>query len=326
MQIDRRALYNSLRQNWVMDPSLAVKAWQVEDYRALHLDILFERLAEENIHLEKESFLAFAEHVDSPEDLTDDLIADLNLDRETQDKIYLLIFELWRRLLPEKPCLSVFCDELDHQIHLYDLGSTENAEAIQDAIANLQVILDENTDSGADAVEVFECVKAACANDIESFLYDFIALQIDNQNTPYASELLDGFSNYVSDVKWFDFLRARVVSSSDPELSQQLISKLVHAASKNPDLEFNLEMLTFMIQGGDKATFNKLVKLTTDLLEIEDDFKDLLTISADFYRCLDNDHVEHFIQNIISKRSNLGAQQPFNPKDPHLSEFFKLLV
>ncbi len=46
----------------------------------------------------------------------------------------------------ERLCLSVFCDELDHQINLYDSGEIERPEAIPDVLANLQEVLDENTD------------------------------------------------------------------------------------------------------------------------------------------------------------------------------------
>jgi hypothetical protein len=67
MQIERRALYNSLRMNWVMDPTLEVEPWQVEDYRSLPIDTIFERIEEKNIPLDKETFLALAENVDTPE-------------------------------------------------------------------------------------------------------------------------------------------------------------------------------------------------------------------------------------------------------------------
>ena len=33
MQIERRALYNLMRMNWQIDPSLPAEPWQVEDYR-----------------------------------------------------------------------------------------------------------------------------------------------------------------------------------------------------------------------------------------------------------------------------------------------------
>lgn len=327
MEINRRPLYNSLRMNWINDPTLEVEPWQVEDYRSLPLDAILERLEDHDIHLDKTSFISFAENLDSPEEMTDGLLEDLSHDVQTQDQVYLLIFELWRRLVPEKNCLSVFCDELDHQIHLYDRGQTENSEAIQDTIANLQVILDENIDEGVNPHEALDCINAGCANDIESFLYDFIAEQIDNDNLPYATELLEGFSHYVRDVKWFEFLRARVLAATDPEEANRIVNRLViqENISKNPNLEFNLELLSFLVRVGDKETFDSLVKSSAKLIQAEEDFQDLILISADFYHCLDRDPVERELQAILKKRTKIPPEQQFDRKDPQLAEFFKII-
>lgn len=325
MQINRRALYNSLRMNWVIDPSIEVDSWQVEDYRSLTLDGIFERLEEREIYLDKTSFIAFAETVDTPEDLTDALTADMFLDAQVEDQVYLLVFELWRRLLPEKPCLSVFCDELDHQIHLYDRGQADNHEAIQDVLANLQVILDENTDEGADPVDALDCINQGCANDVETFLYDFIAEQIDNHNDSYAAELLEGFGHYAHDQRWFDFLRARLLSTQEPAEADRLVRHLVDDAAAEPELEFNLELLAFLVRVGDQTVFEKLVKQTVKLLKWEEDFQDVLSISADFYHRLDREQLEHRLQNLLEKREHIAQDKAFDSKDPQLAEFLKIV-
>lgn len=324
MQIERRALYNSLRMNWLLDPSIKVEPWQVEDYRSMPMTAIFQRLQDKGYVLDKTSFLGLAEAVDTPEELTDDLLADSTLTSSESDQIYLLIFEIWRRLLPEKPCLSVFCDELDHTIYAYDTGTIDKTETIQDAIANLEVILDENADQGGDPVEVFESVTSGCANDVENFLYDFIAEQIDNDNASYASELLDGFSEYVHDVKWFDFLKARLMVNSDPAGADKLIRQLVHESAKDPDLELNLAIISSLVQGGERSLFALLVKKTVELLEKEEDFQDLLELCADYYRCLDQEQDEQAIMNILKSRpkANLGA--PVKKSDPQVAQLIKI--
>lgn len=326
MEIQRRALYNSLRMNWVLDPSLQVEAWQVEDYRALSLDTLFERLADKGLYLDKSSFRAFADAVDTPEDLTEALWAEFASDTKSHDQVYLLIFELWRRLLPEKPCLSVFCDELDYQVHLYDSGHDKNLEAIQDALANLQVILDENVDQGADPEEALEGIEAGCANDIEMFLHDFIAEQIDGENFSYASELVDGFSNYLGGIKWFEFLRIRTLAETDPAEADQAIKEFLSDSHYEPDLDLNLEVLSFLIRNGDKETFERLAVQTTDLLQIEDDFQTLLSICADFYHRLDQDQKESGLQTILDRRQNLHPDKAFPRHEKDLKEFLQILV
>lgn len=321
--MNRHALYSSLRMNWIIDPSIEVEPWQIEDYRSLPIDEIFERLEEKNIHLDKQTFLVFAESVDSPEDLSDGLLKDLEYDSATQDQVYLLVFELWRRLLPEKPSLSIFCDELDQQIHLYDSGQAKNSESIQDILANLQVILNEHSDEGADPIEAFKYIEEGCANNIESFLYDYIAEQIDNGNELYAAELLDGFSVYMKDSKWFDFLRARVLSSKDPQESNQMIQRLISKTAKEPDLEYNLELLSFLVSVGEKETFDRLVKISLPLIKLEEDFQDLVAISADFFHRLDHETVENTLQNILNLRAKTPLYRQFDPKDPQLATFIK---
>lgn len=326
MYAERRALYNSLRQNWQSEPNLAVEPWQVEDYRNMPLNALFERLKLQDIHLDKSSYLKAAEELDSPEQLTDLLLEGNDADGMTHDQVYLLIFELWRRLVPEKPSLTIFCDELDHQISLYDSGRIDNAEALQDVIANLQVVIDENTDEGADPAEVFDMISHNCANDLESFLYDYIAEQMDAGDDAYATELLDDFAPYVKDTRWFDFLRARLLAPSDPQALARLLRKICAAPREKGDLEFNLEVLSFLVTAGEKEDFTKVVRKTVQLLSTEEDFQDLLTICADFYHRLDHDEIEKGIFDLIKKRTDRPLEASFLPTDPDIAVLYKILA
>lgn len=326
MDVDRHALYNSLRMNWLNNSNISVEPWQVEDYRSLLSDGIFERLKLQDIFLDKTSFLALADQYDTPENLTDHLLEEMSADSMTQDQVYLLVFELWRRYLPEKSCLSVFCDELDHQIYLYDSEQLGNPESIQDALANLAVVLDENADEGNEPDIVFETICAGCANDVESFLYDFISEQIEEQNNAYAAELLDDYSEYVRDIKWFDFLRARLLAETDQNAANQLIKQIIKDVTSEPDLEFYLEVMNFMVQAGQEEDFLNLTKKAVPLLECEEDFQDLLTICADFYHRLDQDDVETAIQKILKKRSKNSSETVLDFKDPDITELFKVMA
>ena len=84
---------------------------------------------------------------------------------------------------------------------------------MENALATLEQILDENEDAGVDAHEVFTSVASGCAHDIESFFYDFISEQIDSGNLSYASELHEAFAVYVSDKKRFEFLAIRILAA-----------------------------------------------------------------------------------------------------------------
>ena len=324
MQIERRALYNLLRMNWQLDPNIDIEPWQIDNYRALPTERLFDLLRELHIDLDKYHFAAIADTCDTPEELTDYIIGDSIYKTSEKDRIYLILFELWRRIEPAKPCLSVFCDELDHQINLYDQGKISNLEALHDAIADLQAILDENVDQGVPAADVFESISLGCAHDVESFLYDFIAEQIDTSNFSYARELLEGLMPYVTDKKWFNFLNAQVIASTDIQEANNRLRVLVEN-NPEPDLQFNLELLSFLAREGDHDLFVKLVIESIPLVEVEEDLHEILSTTSDFYHYLDREQDEHEVQEILSKRRLRAPEEPVKRDDPDIEKLIAMM-
>jgi hypothetical protein len=324
MQFERRALYNLLRMNWLRDESIDAEPWQVEDYRAIALDELFHRLRMLGLDLQRKSFTALADDVDSPEEMVDGLV-DESVEVRIHDAIYLLIFEIWRRLVPEKTCLSIFCDELDHQINLYDTGEVVHPDDLQDALANFQNVLDENVDEGGESQEVFSEIVIGCANDVESFLYDFIAEQIDNEDYQYAGDLIEGFYSYVQDPSWFDFLRARLISLSDLDAANRLVKGILEDDAAQKDSEFLFEILSFMVQGGEQPLFVRTVDLLLPLLEKEEEFDELLHSCADFHRCLDHDYQERAIEDIIQARSEIQPEEDLAKDDPDVKALLEIV-
>lgn len=325
MEIGRRALYNLIRMNWLNDPTTPCEKWQVEDYRSLTMNQLFLKLQRLGVHWDEEAFLLYAQPVESPEELSDLLLKDTELEPMDQDRIYLVLFEIWRRTLPQKLSLSLFCDELDHQIFLYDQGDVTAAESIQDAVANLQDLMDDHVDEGENHKKIFQLVSAACANDLESFLYDYIAEQIDNIAISYAVELLDGLDPYVGNNMWFDLLKVRILEFEDPAQSQDALRKLLNKAVREKEFTFNLEVLSFVSQCGEKKDFNKMIKASLPLLKTEADFQELLTICEDYYRCLDEDSKEKAVQKMQQNRNHFDLSCSFDQGDPNLQELLKLI-
>lgn len=315
MQVERRALYNSLRIHWLSDPSIEVENWQVLDYRTLTLSELFANLERFDLKFDRTSFAAAGEQYETPEDFADHLLEEQGLGQEHHDLLYLNVFELWRRLLPEKRSLSIICDELDHLITLYDNGNLKSPEALEDGIANLQQILDENADEGVSRNEVFVSINSGCANDLESFLYDFISEQTDAKNYPYASELLEGFKEAVEDKRWFDFLEARLKMPSEPDEANEMLEKIIRKAPQDPDLVFNLELLAFLVQDGEKTLFPRLAKQTLTILEKEEDFQDLLVLIADYFHCLDKDEQEQQVRTLHKNRLHNPSSTQLDPLD-----------
>jgi len=323
--MERRVLYHLLRKNCLDKPSASAEPWQIQNYRAMSYDTLLHDLDKLGIPLDRTSFNALADQFDSPEDLTNDLLKGSDLSQEKQDHVYLLIFELWRHFVPEKLSLSIFCDELDHMIDLYDKGEGGSEEGLQDAVATLAVILDENTDRGIEPHEAFNAINASCANDIESFLYNFIAEQIDIKNVPYASELLDDFDAYVADKKWFDLLKGRLMYLTEESEVNVLMRDLVKKTIAQQDLEFNLEVLSALTEGGEQSVFVTVARQTLLLLKTEEEFQDFLMTCIEYFHFLDHDSKELAIQKILEQRINIPLDQAWNPQLPPAEELKGIL-
>lgn len=323
--VDRRVLYNTLRLHYLEDSDLDVEPWQVADYRKESTESLIEQLASFDIHLDPSSFTAYAEHCDSPEALTDEFLADGEVEPEVADYIYLLIFELWRRLMPERQTMSLFCDELDHRIEQFEREELPSHEPLEDAIANLQYILDEEVDDGADPRDVFETVKHSCAHDVEDFLYHFVDLQIDNNNLIYASDVLEGFNDYVDDPKWFALLKARLLFSTEPEEAADLVEHLIELTADETDINFHLEFLSSLVQEGNHQTFRLIAERVIALLKTQGEFQDLLSICEDYFHCLDDEESERAVQSILTKRNEKDPSAKINASESDIAKLKTLL-
>lgn len=322
--IERRALYHLLRMNWLNEPSLSVASWQVEDYRALQLTDLFDRLQRFNIRLNRLSFVAHADECGSPEELADHLIGDKSLTPMQEDQIYLLIFELWRRLMSEKPSLSIVCNEFDYQIYLHDHQKIADFFALQDAITNFLKILNENVDEGILPQQAFKLICAYCANDIELFLYDFIAIQIDEGNESYAHELLSNFDPYLGHDKWFKLLRLRLCERTQSKFAQKIIEEIVEEDLNDEELDYNLELLSTLAEMEDSVAFPLILKHSIPLIKTEEDFQELLTITIEYFHHMNQDRQEEDLKTLLDHRSNYPMDETIHSYDPGFIQFVHL--
>lgn len=305
--LQTKALYNLLRLKKQKDPTVQVDSWAMEDLRKVSNEELFSKLEKDGVKLDKKSFLLFANESDTPEELTDLLFPD-GKEEEKKDPFYLLVFELWRKNLPEKQSLSIFCDELDYQINLYDEDQTESDEHIQDALANLLDFLEANTDDGAEPKDVFNALTDYCAHDVESFIYDYTFELLDNENIIYSSELIEGFTPFVQEPLWFEFLNIRLLSFTDIGAANSLMQDLLR---NDLDLSLLLEIIRFLSTTGDHELFKLSVQKSLPLIDEKDELMDIMSMIADYYRRLDEDDKEKEIQELI----NASQKRKFTPKD-----------
>ena len=319
-----KTLYNLLRLSLLEDPAQTLEPWQIEDYRQLKTPELFSRLKQLGINLTEKVFLQYAEKSASPEDLAETLWTEEEYS-ESFDKMYLLLFELWRRLLPHNQTLSLFCDELDHLIFLYDLDKLEDEQPLQKALQELEKILDEHVDQGGKSSEVFAAVTEFCAHDLESFLYNYISSQIDQGNGLYASELIDGFYEYIPDKKWLDFLRMRLLIQTDADEGNLMLRRILEEQTQEPNLELLFGIAHFLTHQGDQELFIRTMKLVRPLIKTEAEFQEMLTIATEFYCLGDQTDQEKEIRSLLAERSSHVLNAPISASDVDFSRFFNVL-
>ena len=308
-----RALYNLLQMNLKQNSSLNAEHWQVEDYQSLADEELFSCLESHQIFLDKEHFLLYVEECDAPEDLTDCL--SIEDDYTKHEQVFLCVFELWRRMAPHKQTLSIFADEMDHLIEEYEEGNTENEEKLQAALLSFQRILDDHIDEGGDPLEGFEFFSAFSCHDLEVFIYEYVAHQIDRENDLYASELLEGFYEYVENKRWFDFLRMRLVSAVDLEEANVMIQRLLESLQDNPDIQLLFEVLHFLVYMGENEPFIAAFQGVLNCIETEDDLREVLVIASDYMNCLEKFREEEVINDLIEKRKDKSPKEPVDSSD-----------
>lgn len=324
MSFQGRAFYNLLQMDLCKESIGNISDWQILDYRCLNTSQLFAKLSQEEVLLDLDSFYLYAEKCDSPEEIADALVGDQE-DEERLEKAYLVIFELWRRYCKDKESLSVFADELDYQIFLYDQGA-ENHEILQQMLSECENILYENTKEGENPRKVFDAVSCFLAHNLEEFIYDFAADQMDEDNYLYSSEIIDGFYDYVEDPRWLDFLKARAVARSDIQEATRLLENLLERLDEEPHLDLYFEILRYLNHQEGIPLFKKVFSIIEPLLEKEEDFQDLLEILIEYFNSLDQEAEENALTALLTRRATIDKEKEFSSHEADFLELKELIA
>ncbi|MBI5274226.1 MAG: hypothetical protein HY860_04145 [Chlamydiales bacterium] len=317
-----RALFNLLRlkyRNQQLPTSL--EQWQIEDYRAMNTEALFHRLLFLGVSLDLEAFKLYTASCDSPEKLLYYLSAKEEND-SSKLQIYLIVFELWRRFVPEKQSLSILTDEIDHKIEQHYQGELEEDQA-QVMFVTLEDIFDQAVDEGQPPKGVFVALSNYMAHNLEHFLYDYIGKMIAQNKDLTASELIDGFYPYIQQETAFDLLKVKLLAKADVEeatiAAQRLSEKIIE--EKNKSLAFDL--IQFLAQEGTPEVFFQTYQKIVPLIETEKDFKQMLEIAASYYRGFDKELEEEQIQHLINSRKDIDPNRKIEIKELILKAFNK---
>lgn len=278
--MERKAVYHLLRLRQLRGENVDVEDWQVEDLRGLENEELFNRLAEFEIHLEPRSFIAFASESKDVESLTELLISEAH--EEDFDQVFLLIFELWRRFCQERMTQDLICDEFDYLITSYDwdtgiYSEEQLIERLQDSWMLLLQILQEQQDQEGSGKEALALINKHCANDLESFLYDYLCACIDDEDYDYVQELTEAFLPYLENPTWFYILKTRI---SEVEEANEYLHRIYTDQKKSPNVDLLFDVLEHLCVCDIGEHFLSFFKLLHPLLEKgSEDERELLEFS-----------------------------------------------
>lgn len=326
-RIGRRALYHLLKNHRIRGwEEGALQPWQIEDYRSVSTENLFERLQNLHISVDYSHFKMYAEAAETPEEFTDILLADKNPSMELYDQVYLVLFELWRRLLPEKVSLSIFCDRMDHWIDQYDQDTLESTKEVADVLDELAKLIEEQMDMGVAAEEAFHWVEEECANDIEGFLYDFLAEQIELDNRDNARDYLETFFPCLSNSPWFCLLKADLLVEENRKGAMAIVTEVIKECKKLQDIDLAYEILHLLAQVGEKWLFASTLNLICQWIQTEEDFQELLEISSEYLRLGDADEASQKIDALLAERIAAGRSSgEFNAQHPDFKKFISII-
>ncbi len=296
MKFQGRAFYNLLQVNFIKDSSMEVEGWQVEDYRAFDGERLFSRLKDLGTDLSQESFLAAAGECSSPEELFE------VLSPEENEQVYLLVFELWRRLLKGEKPLSIFCDELDYLMLLYDTDQLEEPERLAEQLDELENILDDSFDEGLDEEAVWEALRPYLAHDLEIFLFDYSLDLLEEGHHTEVSELVDGFHPYVHDKRRFDFLHLPLLFETDEDEAEAMAERLIEELKEKPDVELLFELLRLVASATESDLFLEVFRLAREQVMEGGDKKELVEIVCDYLNFNDYEEDETALRSILQEK------------------------
>ncbi len=194
MLFSGRAYYNILILNKLREGKFTDAKWDCLDYRQMALSEIFFSLEKLGIYFTTDSFVSFCIEIDTPEELVDKLIYE---NGEGKRKIYLLVFELWRRLLPEKKTVSIVCDELDHTIAIYE-DHQADAKLYEGLLAVLE-ILHRNAQFSDAPRELFKRLTLYIAHDLENVISTYIESKIGGPEEEKIITLLNAFIPFVEE-------------------------------------------------------------------------------------------------------------------------------
>lgn len=310
-----RALYNLLQAKAESGDSQDIKEWQIRDYRALSIDQLFDGLLDLGVELDLDQFEAAAENVDAPEEIA----AAMAPPGEPYEKVYLYIFELWRRLMDDRETISIFCDELDKAISDYEDDPISNGEVIYGLFKELVTILEQNVTLGQKPKTLFKLISEFLSHDLESSIYNYIQDLIEQDRHMAASEITENFMPYVELEIWFELLNIKLMHGVSTEDATARVALFLEKVDATKDLDLYLELLHFLNKTGHKELFESVFVKAMKLVTRQDEYIECLDILFEYFHLNDRKREEKVVRGLLDQIKPSGEEMLITTKEKQIA-------
>ncbi|MCH9621844.1 MAG: hypothetical protein S4CHLAM20_12720 [Chlamydiia bacterium] len=293
MLFSGRAYYNLLWLERGRGKLIPAEEWEYLDYREIETSVLFKMMHQYEIVFDTESFIEYCDELDSPEDFPETL----QLNEEDKRKVYLIAFELWRRLLP-KESISVFCDELDYTIASYE--KDKNSNRLLFLLQKMRDILDQNVAFDEDPQVIFKRLCLYVAHDLENVIYTYINSQLGESQDPYV-DLLDSFMPYVKEKRALLFLKLKSINDVFEE-KDCLMEYLCGSLQESVNFSLSVAMLFFLIEKNKDELFKELFSFLVTEIKEEKLLVTLLDVLIAYHQQMGHKDMKEQVSEFLQKK------------------------
>lgn len=343
MEHSTKAIYNALRFRAKTSHAdeIAVKtqnmAWSIRNWRDVPLEVLFQELQELGYNLNKEIFRHYAEECDSPEELLGLFLKDNGesahaTQDEYEDRLYLTLFELWRRLLPERPSISILCDALDEAIFQYDTVLECSHEVIQNALEPILQLLKANVDNGVPPKAAFDAIIPHSSHDIPRFLADYLLDLIDQAVSNQvlineAEDLVEQLEPYIGSSPWFMLVQAKLLAFRYDEEALNFVKRALALVlqQQKQEASFYIEALGVVRFFDNLQLVETLIELSFNALTCWEDLLQLAEELSHFALVNDAEKSEKQLDDYLDRvEASKELKKPFASTHPFVRELIRL--
>ena len=176
-----------------------------------------------------------------------------------------------------------------------------------------------------EAREGYHFFSAYSCHDLEIFIFEYIAHQIDAGNEQYANELLDGFYPYVDNKRWFDLLKARLVAAADMEEGKIMIHRLLGSLKEEPELYLLFETLHYLIYVEETELFRLTYYQVLEEIETEEDLRELLMLTVEYFNAIEMEKEEAIVTKLLEEHKGKNPQEKIPVPNQALEQLKELV-